>query len=525
MMMSPMRRLLSRLAHLCVSGCVAAPLLSAWGAEPITLPSGKEVEGLGAGWPARQAKAFLDAAPIPAELLQNLDMATAVRLANQRNPVVRQNFDDLLATQNSLGAAYATWWPVINVDLNGGLYGETAYYNYQGAVSGVGNPYGGTATAFNGSYFQSLSQFDVTWNLFDPARTPAIWKNKYLVRQAVDSYVIARRDNRLRTQQAFIELQRAMARIETSRELVSNDKRLLGLAQARVALGVSSKLEIAKQTTVLKTDEVNLANSVIDSEVAQADLAELLSESRASILRPSNQLVPLGSWTSGLDETIQAAMQYRKVIEQQLMNVEINQAQAQIDLSVYRPTVALVNSLYWTKGVGYTAVGPPWVADAQSDLWNGSSLLQLTFRGFDGGQARMTAQASMKRAKAAEAATLQAVNQVRRDVQAYYAQVVQGREAVLLASQRTNAASSALRLQSVRFSAGYGTITDVVQAQQDLTQAVADYIAQLADYNVSLVSLARSSGMTYEPDPQLEKQLGNPLSRLRLPSLTRPVVN
>lgn len=184
-----------------------------------------------------------------------------------------------------------------------------------------------------------------------------------------------------------------------------------------------------------------------------------------------------------------------------------------------------MNSLYWTKGVGYTAVGPPWVADAQSDLWNGSSLLQLTFRGFDGGQARMTAQASMKRAKAAEAATLQAVNQVRRDVQAYYAQVVQGREAVLLASQRTNAASSALRLQSVRFSAGYGTITDVVQAQQDLTQAVADYIAQLADYNVSLVSLARSSGMTYEPDPQLEKQLGNPLSRLRLPSLTRPVVN
>jgi outer membrane protein TolC len=520
-----MRQVLRRLTWLCVSGCVAAPMLPVWGAEPITLPSGKDVEGLGAGWPAKQAKAFLDAPPIPVELLENLDMATAVRLANQRNPVVRQNFDDLLATQNSLGAAYATWWPVINVDLNGGLYGETAYYNYQGAVSGVGNPYGGTATAFNGSYFQSLSQFDITWNLFDPARTPSIWKNKYLVRQAVDSYVIARRDNRLRTQEAFIELQRSMARIQTGRELVSNDRLLLGLAQARVTLGVSSKLEIAKQTTVLKTDEVNLANSLIDSQVAQADLAALLSESRASSLRPSSQLAPLGSWTAGLDETIQAAMEYRKVIEQQLMNVKINQAQAQIDLSVYRPTLALVNSLYWTKGAGYTAVGPPWVANAQSDLWNGSSLLQLTFRGFDGGQARMTAEASMKRAKAAEAATLQAVNQVRRDVQTYYAQVSQGRKAVILASQRANAASSALRLQSLRFSAGYGTITDVVQAQQDLTQAVADYIAQLADYNVALVSLARSSGLTYEPDPQLEKQLGNPLSRLRLPSLTRPGVD
>jgi outer membrane protein TolC len=137
----------------------------------------------------------------------------------------------------------------------------------------------------------------------------------------------------------------------------------------------------------------------------------------------------------------------------------------------------------------------------------------------------MSAEAAMKRAKASESATLQAVNQVRREVQTYYAQVTQGRQAVLLASQRTNAASSALRLQSLRFSAGYGTITDVVQAQQDLTQAVADYIGQLASYNVALVSLARASGLTYEPDPQLDKELGNPLSRLQLPSLTRPGSN
>ena len=520
-----MRRVLIRFAQLCVGCVLGTPMMTAGAVEPITLPSDKEVEALGSGWPNQQAKAFLTAAPIPMEVLKNLDMTTAVRLANQRNPVVRQNFDDLLATQNTLGAAYATWWPVINANLNGGLYGQTSFYNYIGAVSGVGNPFGGTATSFNGSYFQSLSRFDTTWNLLDPARTPSIWKNKYLVRQAVDSYVIARRDNRLRTQEAFIQLQRSMAQIQTGRELVSNDQLLLGLAKARVELGVSSKLEIAKQTTVLKTDEVNLANSLIDSEVAQANLAELLSEASASVIRPASELAPLGSWAASLEETIKAAMDYRKVIEQQLMNVKINQAQAQIDLSVYRPTLALVNSLYWTKGRGYTAVGPPWVPNANSDIWNGTSLLQLTFRGFDGGRARMTAEASMKRAKAAEAATLQAVNQVRREVQSYYAQVSQGRQAVILASQRTNAASSALRLQSLRFSAGYGTITDVVQAQQDLTQAVGNYISQLADYNTALVSLARSSGLTYEIDPQLEKQLGNPLSRLRLPSLTRAAAN
>jgi outer membrane protein TolC len=200
-------------------------------------------------------------------------------------------------------------------------------------------------------------------------------------------------------------------------------------------------------------------------------------------------------------------MAYRKVIEQQLTAVKINEAQAQIELAVYRPTIALVNSLYWTKGVGYTALGPPWVQNARTDFWNGATALQITFTGFDGGQARMNAAASLRKARAAEAQVQSAVN----------AQSQLGREAVLLASARVRSATEALRLQTLRFNAGYGTITDVVQAQQDLTQAVGVYIDQLADYNIALVSLARASGLSYQDDPQLIQQVGNPLERLRLP--------
>jgi outer membrane protein TolC len=270
---------------------------------------------------------------------------------------------------------------------------------------------------------------------------------------------------------------------------------------------------------VLKTDQVNLVDAQRAVQEAQANLAELLDTPDAMAINPSASLAPLGSWTVGLDETIEAAMGYRKVIEQQLAEVKINEAQAKIELAVYRPTIALVNSLYWTKGVGYTGLGPPWVADARSDFWNASSLLQVTFTGFDGGQARMSAAAAMRRAKAAEAQVQQAVNQVRREVQTYYAQAQQGRQAVLLSSQRVVSASDALRLQTIRFNAGYGNVTDVVQAQQDLTQAVSDYINQLADYNVALVSLSRASGLSYEPDDQLTREVGNPLDRLRLPNL------
>ena len=489
--------------------------------EPKPLPTTKEVEGLGAGWPAGKPEPIGAFGPIPFQQLANLDLRSAVELSDRRNPVVRQAYELLVSTQNSLGAAYATWWPTINASLNGGIYGQTAFYNYQGALTGVGAPASGqfaNATSFNSSYFQTLNQFNINWNFFDPARAPAIWQNKYKVRQAVDTYVIARRDNRLRTEQAYINLQRAVANIVTGRQLVANDQLLYRLAEARVKLGVASKLELAKQQTVLKTDQVNLVNAQQNAQVAQAELAEQLNSVNAAAIQPSTFLAPLGSWTQSLEATIAAAMDYRKVIEQKLTSVKINEAQAQIELAVYRPTIALVNSLYWTKGVGYAALGPPYVGDARTDLWNGSTALQITFTGFDGGQARMSAAAAIRKAKAAEADVQAAVNQVRREVQTYFAQSRQGREAVLLASARVNAASQALRLQTLRFNAGYGNITDVVQAQQDLTQAVSVYIDQLANYNIALVNLARASGLGYQPDLQLEKQVGNPLARLSLPS-------
>jgi len=90
-----------------------------------------------------------------------------------------------------------------------------------------------------------------------------------------------------------------------------------------------------------------------------------------------------------------------------------------------------------------------------------------------------------------------------------------------VASQRVQAASTALKLQSLRFNAGYGTITDVVQSQQDLTQAVESYISQLSNYNLALVNLSRASGLSFAEDSNLIQQVGNPLSELGLTSILR----
>ncbi|MCP9787144.1 TolC family protein, partial [Cyanobium sp. N5-Cardenillas] len=514
-----------RLTHCALAACIGGlPLLYPARAQSlpasVSPPEVKAVEGLGAGWPGPMPTGDR-LSELPSDLLGALTMEQAAAWAVERNPVVRSAYQSLVATQNSLGAAYASWWPTLNLSLNGGPYASKTFYNYPFSAS-AGFPITGSGLGservFEASYFQAIGQVDATWNLIDPTRSATIWQNKYLVRQAADTYVITRRDQRLKTQSAFIDLQRAVAAVKTGREIVENDELLYRLAQTRVQMGVASKLEVFKQQTVLLADRQSLLAAEQQVETARANLAQLLATPSPDALTPASPLTPLGAWGHALDDTIQASLAYRKVLEQQLLAIQTNEAQARIYLATYRPTLQLITSLYWTKGVGYLTQGPPFVPDARSDAWNGSALLQLTFTGFDGGQARMNAAAARRQAAAAAETYSATVLQVRSEVQSLVAQARSGRSIVMAGADRVQAANGALRLQTLRFNAGYGTITDVVQAQQEISQAVSSYIQNLATYNDILVQLSRSSGLPVQPDPALLQAVGNPLQTLRLPT-------
>ncbi len=521
----PLQLLLSLSARLALAAAIGGvAMLSPVRSQPlpasVSPPEVKDVEGLGAGWPGPIPTGDR-LSELPRDILGALSMEQAAAWAVDRNPVVRSAYQSLVATQNSLGADYASWWPTLNLSLNGGPYASKTFYNYPfSASAGFPDTVSSLANArvFEASYFQAVGQIDVTWNLIDPTRSATIWQSKYLVRQAADTYVITRRDQRLKTQSAFIDLQRAVAAVQTGRETVENDELLYRLAKTRVQMGVASKLEVYKQQTVLLADRQSLLAAEQQVETAQANLAQLLATPSPDVLSPASPLAPLGAWGHALDDTITASLAYRKVLEQQLLAIQTNEAQARIYLATYRPTLQLITSLYWTKGVGYLNQGPPFVPDARSDAWNGSALLQLTFTGFDGGQARMNAAAARRQAAAAAETYSATLLQVRSEVQSLVAQARSGRSIVVAGAERVKAANGAMRLQTLRFNAGYGTITDVVQAQQEISQAVSSYIQNLASYNDILVQLSRSSGLPVQADPALLETVGNPLQTLRLPT-------
>jgi outer membrane protein TolC len=540
-----MRKSLGTLWALSLTGAFvpmaqAAPALADLSPPPLA----KEVENLGSAWPGPVPQE--DLPPLGKQELSNLLLEQAATLADLRNPTLRAAWEAVKASQANLGAAYASWWPSLNLSLNGGPSGTTNFYSYSpnsiyaqlgmsgssGSSSSSSSPTSSSSSlstysssqnqvltthVTTQSYFQAIGELQAVWKVIDPVRAPSIWKNKYLLRQAVDSYIIAKRDNRLNTQKAFVDLQQAHAQMLTGRQIVRNDQILLAIAMAKKQLGVASKLDVAKQETLLFADQANLKTAEQNFAVAQAALAAYIVANAPDLLKPGTELAPIGQWSHSLPETLLAAEQYRKVIEQRLLDVKTQQADAQIALAPYRPTVELINTLIWTKSAGYAGqAGPPYVFNARSDSWNPASILQVTITPFDGGQARLKAEAFRRQSEQSLQTYFNTLNEVRRDVQQQYSKVLAGRDVVILTARQVGAANEALRVQSLRFNAGFGNSTDVVQSQLNLTQAVASYITALAEYNRQLLAISRSSGLAIASDAELNQKVGNPLANLRI---------
>ena len=111
---------------------------------------------------------------------------------------------------------------------------------------------------------------------------------------------------------------------------------------------------------------------------------------------------------------------------------------------------------------------------------------------FDGGAASARASQERKNIAIAENNFANQRNQIRFEVEQYYAQLQSNLENVQTASAAVDQAREALRLARLRFQAGVGTQTDVIAAENDLTRAQGNRITAILDYNRAFANLQRA---------------------------------
>ena len=291
-----------------------------------------------------------------------------------------------------------------------------------------------------------------------------------LTEQAV--YETARDYYSLQNNDALVEIQ-AAAVIDARQTL--NDARLLEEA------GTGTKFDVFSAEVALAQAMQALTSAQEDRNIARRQLAETLSIAHDSDLATADPIEVIDTWKLSLPESIVLAFKNRAELEQFFLQKDISAEQRQIALSAARPTISAAASYGIDDDFkdSYDASDPYTVG------------LSLQWRLFDGGAAKAGARQAEKDIEIAETQFANQRNQIRFAVEQAYFGLESNLKNMTTATQEVDLAEESLRLARLRFNAGVGTQTEVIDAQTDLSTARGNLLTSIIDYNQSYVELKR----------------------------------
>ena len=421
--------------------------------------------------------------------LRPLTLEEALQLAEVNSPQLKAAASQVDQANSSLRAAVAAWYPTIDLSASG-LPEYFASYSYQ-------NPDFVTNNETYGRQWRVNGRLQVSWDLINPARVPQIAAARDRFERAGDSYLIALRDLRLELQTAYFALQQADEGVRIGQDSVKASLVSYRDARARFNAGVNTKLEVLEAETQLARDRNILTTNLRDQEIQRRNLARVLSLPQDVTPTAATPPRPLGLWEPSLQESIAAAYNYSEELDQLILDISINNSQANASLAAVQPVLRFVNSTSASRTEGQT--GETSLSDIDmGDFTYGvqnSTALTATWRLFDGGRARAEYKRSKQAAEESRLNFARTRDQIRLQVERSFLGLRAAIQNIDTTSTEVLSSRESLRLSQLRVQAGVGVQREVVNSQRDLTQAELKYARALNDYNTNLATLQRRTGL------------------------------
>jgi len=290
--------------------------------------------------------------------------------------------------------------------------------------------------------------------------------------------------------QGYFALRGFDAQVALAEQTLATRRENLRLQQKRFEGGVVGELDVQQAAAEAAAIEATLLTAQQNRRATEALLATLLGRSPAAIVQPviarGTALATLYTRAAVPAELPSDLLNRRPDLiaaEQQLVaaNADIGQAKA-----AYYPTIKL------TAGLGYESRQLSTLFEPSSLFWNlASGITQPLFRA--GSIDAVVAGAEARKAQATAQYAL-AVQSAFRDVHDSLNAIAASEALVATAEKRIVALREVLRLANLRYSNGYSSYLEVLNAQRDLSQAEAGVIdvkrAQLA----GVVALYKAMG-------------------------------
>lgn len=407
-----------------------------------------------------------------------ISLAEALEIARRNNNDLQVALLQLEGAKAALREAQAGLWPTLNLSTSvtrqqsaSGQIQDQLTPDFPGRQSGDS-----PSTAFN-------SDLQLNYSLYSSgARRARIREAEEQVRSGELTVEQRSEEIRLNVTTQYYNLQQTDQAVRIATSAVTNAQRSLEDAQALERAGVGTKFDVLRSQVNLANAQQQLTNAISSQQVEQRRFATLLNLPQTVTLRATDDVKIAGLWERSLEETIILAFQNRPELQQQLIQREINEQRRRLAASQKGPQISLLAN-YNLLDVFNDGVP---VADGYSIG------VRATLNLFDGGATRAQTEQSKVNMAIAEKSFSTQRDRIRFEVEQFYAELQSNLKNVNTATTALEQAREALRLARLRFQAGVGTQTDVINSENDLTRAEGNRINAILDYNRALANLERA---------------------------------
>ncbi|WP_341527971.1 TolC family protein [Nostoc sp. UHCC 0302] len=411
---------------------------------------------------------------------QPITLAQALELARRNNRDLQVSILQLQRSRAAVREQQAALFPNLSVSANIARSQDASNQlrvEQQERQTGISSPNGDPAnTNFSG-------QAELRYDLYTSGRRQAAIRQAEEQERA-DELAVETQDETIRLNVAtdYYNLQQADEQVRIAQSAVTNAQASLRDAEALERAGVGTRFDVLRSQVNLANSQQDLTNAISQQQTARRQLATRINLTQSVNISAADPVQLAGLWNQTLEQSIILAFQNRPELQQQLAQRNISEQQRRQALAELGPQFSVVAS--------YNLLDQ---FDDQVSVTDGYSVgVQASLNLFDGGAAR--ARAAQARANIAIAETQfgEQRNQIRFQVEQAFSTQQANLNNVQTANTALEQAREALRLARLRFQAGVGTQTDVINSENDLTRAEGNRVQAILDYNRALAQLQRA---------------------------------
>ena len=415
-----------------------------------------------------------------AEGTMKIDLQTALDKAFATHADIKKAEYSLDAARADYNAARESFGPRVSFSHSfnrGGYWEDHPVTNYQGDLVG---------------YSKNLRTSDSnSFSLSVPIFNPSLMASEKRAKAGYQSKVLGEELAFIQLKQtvssAYYTLLAAIDSQHVCEQSVAALQDHLKNVQAQYDVGVVAKVDLLRSEVELTSAQQDLIKAENRHSIAEARLNNMMGIAQDTRLSPKEELKYL-VYEETLPNCINHAMLHRLDLQQSRLQVKAAEAALNVAKAGWMPSVSGQLSNSWSDN--------KWPGNKDSNWGAG---VGVSMNVFDSGVTKSNVASAKANLMTAKESYRQDTDNVELDVRNCYNTLREAEKRISTTQVAVSKAEEDYHIAQVRYEAGVGTNTDVLDAQVALVQARNNFNSSLYDYNLAKVALDTAMGIEARP--------------------------